>query len=109
MADITLKITDREGVLHEIQAPTDMSMNVMEVVRSFELAPEGTIGICGGMAMCASCQCYVKSNHQLPKISPDEDLMLAEAFYVEDNSRLGCQIHIIPDLDGLEIELAPES
>jgi len=34
---------------------------------------------------------------------------LSEAFYVEDNSRLGCQIHITPDLEGLEIELAPES
>lgn len=109
MKDITLKITDREGVLHEIIAPTDMAMNLMEVVRSYELAPEGTIGVCGGMAMCASCQCYIKSDHKLPEMSIDEDLMLAEAFYVEDNSRLSCQIRIIPELDGLEIELAPES
>lgn len=106
--DIIIKITDREGVLHEVQAPTDMNMNLMEVIRSYELAPEGTIGICGGMAMCASCQCYVKSDHELPEISDDEDAMLAEAFYVEDNSRLGCQIHITPNLDGLEVELAPE-
>ena len=54
MSDIKLKITDRDGVLHEIEAPTDMAMNLMEVVRAFELAPEGTIGVCGGMAMCAS-------------------------------------------------------
>lgn len=107
--DITLKITDRDGVLHEVQAPTDMNMNLMEVVRSYELAPEGTIGICGGMAMCASCQCYIKSNHELPEMSYEEDAMLAEAFYVEDNSRLGCQIQITSNLDGLEIELAPES
>lgn len=107
--DITIKITDREGVLHEVQAPTDMNMNLMEVVRSYELAPEGTVGICGGMAMCASCQCYVKSEHELPEISDDEDAMLAEAFYVEDNSRLGCQIRMTQDLDGLEVELAPES
>lgn len=107
--DITLKITDREGVLHEVQAPTDMAMNLMEIVRSYELAPEGTIGICGGMAMCASCQCYVKSYHTLPEMSVDEDMMLAEAFYVEDNSRLGCQIQMTAELDGLEVELAPES
>jgi len=109
MSDIKIKITDRDGVVHDIEAPTDMAMNLMEVVRAYELAPEGTIGICGGMAMCASCQCYVKSDHQLPEMSVDEDLMLAEAFYVEDNSRLGCQIHITPELDGLEVELAPES
>ena len=107
--DIKIKITDRDGVTHEIEAPTDMAMNLMEVVRSYELAPEGTIGICGGMAMCASCQCYVKSDHELPEMGDDEDAMLAEAFYVEDNSRLGCQIQMTPDLEGLEIELAPES
>ena len=107
--DVTLKITDREGKLHEIQAPTDMAMNLMEVVRSYELAPEGTIGICGGMAMCASCQCYVKSDHELPEMGDDEDMMLAEAFHVEENSRLGCQIQITSEMDGLEVELAPES
>lgn len=109
MSDVNIKIKDRDGVVHNIQAPTDMAMNIMEVVRAYELAPEGTIGICGGMAMCASCQCYVLSDHNLPEMSMDEDLMLSEAFYVEDNSRLGCQIHITPDLEGLEIELAPES
>ena len=107
--DITIKITDRDGVEHEVLAPTDMAMNLMEVVRSYELAPEGTIGICGGMAMCASCQCYVNSNHELPEMQDDEEAMLSEAFYVKDNSRLGCQIQITPELDGLEIELAPES
>ena len=39
----------------------------------------------------------------------DEDAMLAEAFNVEDNSRLGCQIQMTQEMDGLEVELAPES
>lgn len=108
MSDIKIKITDRDGVLHELDAPTDMNMNLMEVVRSYELAPEGTIGICGGMAMCASCQCYVISAHDLPEKSDDEEAMLSEAFNVEDNSRLGCQIHITESLEGLEVALAPE-
>ncbi|WP_330442683.1 ferredoxin [Flavobacterium sp. C4GT6] len=109
MADVTIKITDRDGVMHEVQAPTDMSMNIMEVVRAYELAPEGTIGVCGGMAMCASCQCYVLNDVELPEMGPDEDAMLGEAFYVKPNSRLGCQIPVTEDLEGLEIELAPES
>ncbi len=107
--DIKVTIIDRQGVAHKVDAPTDMNMNVMELVRAYELAPEGTIGICGGMAMCASCQCYVESNHQLPEKSDDEEAMLAEAFNVKENSRLGCQIHIHPQLDGLVVELAPES
>lgn len=109
MSDVKIKIKDREGVVHEVDAPTDMAMNIMELVRAYELAPEGTIGVCGGMAMCASCQCYVTSDHELPEMGDDEDAMLAEAFYVEDNSRLGCQIAITENLEGLEIELAPES
>ncbi|MEP0265259.1 2Fe-2S iron-sulfur cluster-binding protein [Dokdonia sp.] len=109
MSDIHIHVTDREGTTHKIEAPTDMNMNLMEIVRMYELAPEGTIGVCGGMAMCASCQCYVESDHELPEMSDDEDAMLAEAFYTEDNSRLGCQIHISPELEGLKIKLAPES
>ncbi len=106
--DVILTIIDRDGVEHRVEAPTDMAMNLMEVVRSYELAPEGTIGVCGGMAMCASCQCYVKSNHELPEKSDDEEAMLSEAFNVEEDSRLGCQIHITESLEGLVVELAPE-
>ena len=106
--DISIKITDRHGILHTIDAPTDMALNLMEVVRLYELAPEGTIGICGGMAMCASCQCYVQSSHQLSEKTADEEAMLSEAFNVQPNSRLGCQIQINNQMDGLEVELAPE-
>ena len=107
--DIKIIITDREGTVHEVDAPTDMNMNLMEVIRSYELAPEGTIGVCGGMAMCASCQCYIETDHKLPEKTPDEEAMLAEAFYVEDNSRLGCQIFIKPELEGFKVTIAPES
>ena len=106
MSDIKVKITDREGVVHELDAPTDMGMNIMELCKAYELPVEGT---CGGMAMCASCQCYVLSGHELPERGGAEEDMLDQAFYVEDNSRLGCQLHITPEMDGLEIELAPES
>ena len=107
--DITIKITDREGITHEVQAPTDMNLNIMELVRMYELAPEGTIGICGGMAMCASCQCYILNDVLKTKRNDDEEAMLSEAFNVRTNSRLSCQIHITEDLDGLEIALAPET
>ena len=52
------------------------------------------------MALCASCQCYV-SNHKIPEKSEDEKAMLAEAFNVRENSRLGCQIFLTPELNGL--------
>ena len=104
-SDIRVFLTDREGERHKLTAPTDMQMNLMEVCKAYELPVEGT---CGGMALCASCQCYVESEHLLPERSDDEEAMLAEAFYVRENSRLGCQIQMTPDLDGLKITLAPE-
>jgi 2Fe-2S ferredoxin len=106
--DITLKITDRNGQIHEVQAPTDMNLNVMELIRMYELAEEGTIGICGGMAMCASCQCYVLNDVLKTLCNDDEEAMLSEAYHVKDNSRLGCQILITEEIDGLAIEIAPK-
>lgn len=108
MSDITLKIIDRNGKTYEVLAPTDMNMNLMEIVRMYELAPEGTIGICGGMALCASCHCYVLNGVEIPEKSDDENAMLWEAFNVKENSRLGCQIQITPEIDCLAVELAPE-
>ncbi|MDA8977952.1 2Fe-2S iron-sulfur cluster-binding protein [Flavobacteriaceae bacterium] len=108
MSDINIIIKDRAGNIHKVLAPTDMAMNLMEIIRSYELAPEGTIGICGGLAMCASCQCYINSNHNLPEAGEEEEAMLSEAFNVQENSRLGCQIAITKELEGLSFELAPE-
>ena len=106
--DVKLNIIDRDGKSHEVSAPTDMNLNLMEVIRMYELAPEGTVGICGGMALCASCQCYVLNKIELPQKSDDEDAMLWEAFHVKENSRLSCQIAITSEVEGLEVELAPE-
>jgi ferredoxin-2, mitochondrial len=106
--EIQVTIVDREGVAHKVMAPTDMNMTIMELIRAYELAPEGTIGVCGGMAMCASCQCYVTAHEQLPEQSHDERAMLADAFFIQDNSRLGCQIYLKSELDGLTLTIAPE-
>lgn len=102
---ISVTIIDREGIPHELEAPTDMNMNIMEVCKSYELPVEGT---CGGMAMCASCQCYLESDHELEEQSDDELDMLDQAFFVEDNSRLGCQIPVSENIDGIVLRLAPE-
>lgn len=104
MADISLTVIDRDGVEHPIEAPTDMALNVMEVSRASGLPVEGT---CGGMALCASCHVYVETGHALPEPSGDEEDMLDQAFYVEDNSRLGCQLALTDELQGLVVRLAP--
>ncbi len=108
MTDIKITIIDRNGNKYVVDAPTDMNMNLMELIKSYELAEEGTLGICGGMAMCASCQCYVLNEKLTSERNEDEDAMLADAYHVKENSRLSCQIYITEEIDGLEVEIAPE-
>ena len=105
MSDITIHIIDRDQKKHSLVVPTDMNMNLMEACKSYEFPVEG---ICGGMAMCASCQVYVSSENLLENISEEEKAMLSEAFHIKPNSRLGCQIPMTADLDGLEFEIAPD-
>lgn len=105
MANITITIIDRENKEHILEAPTDMSLNLMELCKAYELPVKGT---CGGMALCSTCQVYVLNDVELPPMTADEEAMLDQAFYVEDNSRLGCQIKITEDMDGLVVQLAPE-
>jgi ferredoxin len=100
---VRITVVDRQGVNHELEAPTDMNMNMMELCKSYELPVEGT---CGGMAMCASCHMYVMSDHDLLARSDDEEAMLDQAFFVKSNSRLGCQMHISQEFDGLVVQLA---
>lgn len=102
---VHITVIDREDVPHKLEAPTDIQMNMMELCKASELPVEGT---CGGMAMCASCHMYILSDHQLGEKSDDEEDMLDQAFFVEDNSRLGCQIPITNDLEGLVVKLAPQ-
>lgn len=104
MSNIILHITDRNLVSHDISVPSDIGLNLMELIKANDLPVAGT---CGGMALCASCHVYVTSEHELPLPSLDEQAMLDQAFFVEPNSRLSCQIKIDDRVDGLAVSLAP--
>lgn len=71
---------------------------------------EGIIGECGGSCICATCHCYVDEAWR-DKVGPpgdaEEDMLSLDANRRE-NSRLGCQIKITEELDGLIVRL-PES
>tara|TARA_B100001250_G_C19771934_1_gene777582 strand:+ start:1163 stop:1492 length:330 start_codon:yes stop_codon:yes gene_type:complete len=108
VTDIEIIIIDRFGKKHNVLAPLDMSMNIMELIKCYELADDASIGICGGIAMCASCQCYIESPHKLNQKSEEEEAMLSEAFNLKSSSRLSCQIPITKDLKDLIIRIAPE-
>ena len=62
--EISIKVIDREENIHFLKIPTDMGFNLMEALKVNNLPVEG---ICGGIALCASCQCYINSKHNLKK------------------------------------------
>ena len=85
---------------------SDITVTIIELCKSYELP---VIGECGGMAMCATCQCYLESETPLNEQSESELDMLDQAFFVKNNSRLGCQIQLEDAIDGIVLRLSPEA
>ncbi|MEM1317311.1 MAG: 2Fe-2S iron-sulfur cluster-binding protein [Pseudomonadota bacterium] len=85
---------------------------VMEIIRDW--ADESGIGIkaeCGGACACATCHVYVDPEwtDRLPDMLEEEEDRLDEAFDVEANSRLSCQLLMSEELDGLTVTVAPDA
>ena len=100
---IQLLVTDRDGQRHQLAAP--IGAVLMEVLRDAGLGVEA---VCGGCCACATCQVYVNA---LPGSAPDamEVALLASTdAYQSQRSRLSCQIELGPELDKLQLEIAPE-
>lgn len=64
-------------------------------------------GACEASLACTTCHVYVKSKHSetLPAATETEEDLLDMAPFLKENSRLGCQITLTKDLEGLEVEL----
>jgi 2Fe-2S ferredoxin len=73
---------------------------------------EGIVGECGGALACATCHCYVDeawTDKVGGPASPEErDMLEIAAAEVKPNSRLGCQIVVGEELDGLVVR-TPEN
>ncbi len=98
-------VTDRDGNKHILQG--DSSSTLMEIIRDEGMDIEAA---CGGCCACATCHIYIDNKwlNKLDNIEDEEESMLDQAFDVKKNSRLSCQIKLTDELDGLELELAPE-
>ena len=70
--------------------------------------PETLLGACGGSCACSTCHVIVESNDlydKMPEPDDDENDMLDLAFGLTETSRLGCQVKMSKEIDGLRIRL----
>ena len=101
---IPIHVTDYDGKRHTLDGIE--GWRVMEIIRDYGLPIKAE---CGGACACATCHVYVAPEWIGKLIPPngDEVMMLDDAMAVEENSRLSCQIIMSPELEGLEVTLAP--
>ena len=92
----------KDGKEVEIEAPIGLS--VLEVAHRNNIDLEGA---CEGSLACSTCHVIVDESFadKLPEASEDEEDMLDLAFGLTRTSRLGCQIKITEELDGLKVRL----
>ncbi|MBK68061.1 MAG: 2Fe-2S ferredoxin [Rickettsiales bacterium] len=86
----------------EVEAPNGLS--IMEIAHKHMIDIEGA---CGGSLACATCHVIVDEDwaDKLHDTSEDEEDMLDLAFNLRPTSRLGCQIIMCDELDGIKVYL----
>lgn len=98
------KITfiQRDGSKVEVDAPLGVSL--LRVAHDNDIDLEGA---CGGSLACATCHLVVDPcwYGRLPAKQTGEEDMLDLAFNLTETSRLGCQIKVTDELDGLVVTL----
>ena len=96
---------ERDGNRKVVDAPNGMS--VMEIARKSGVDIEGA---CEGSLACSTCHVLVEPEwfQKLKPPSEDEEDMLDLAFGLTKTSRLGCQIVMTPEFDGLVVRLPKE-
>lgn len=65
-------------------------------------------GACGGSCACSTCHVIVQDPDiydKIPEPDDDENDMLDLAFGLTETSRLGCQVKMSPEIDGIEVKL----
>lgn len=101
------KITfiERDGTRREVEAPVGLS--VLEIAHRHGIDIEGA---CEGSLACSTCHVIVAKDdfERLAEASEEEEDMLDLAWGLKPTSRLGCQIMISEELDGMVIELPKE-
>jgi ferredoxin, 2Fe-2S len=102
----SIRVKDRDGVEHVVEG--QVGLKLMETLREYDY---GVTAICGGLCSCATCHVFVAPEWmaRLPAPQGDEKELLVELQnYDPARSRLSCQVDFTADLDGVELQVAPD-
>ncbi|MCC5936410.1 MAG: (2Fe-2S)-binding protein [Lunatimonas sp.] len=103
---IHFTVEDHDGNRQPIEAPDDMGLSLMEVLKASEYP---VLATCGGMALCATCHVEILEGQDALGEATDTELDQLEAlpeYY--PTSRLACQIRISDLLEGAVVKLRGE-
>ncbi|HZH28549.1 MAG TPA: ferredoxin family 2Fe-2S iron-sulfur cluster binding protein [Azospirillaceae bacterium] len=97
-----MTFVELDGTKREVDAP--LGLSVLEIAHRNAIDLEGA---CEGSLACSTCHVVVSSEwfDLLKDPSEDEEDMLDLAFGLTKTSRLGCQIIMTEELDGLTVAL----
>ncbi|KAK8238696.1 adrenodoxin [Phyllosticta capitalensis] len=94
---------DKDGDEHTFEVAD--GDNLLDVAQANDLEMEGA---CGGSCACSTCHIIIEDSDmydQMPEPDDDENDMLDLAFGLTETSRLGCQVKMSKELDGLVVRL----
>lgn len=97
---------ESNGTEHTVDV--EESMNLMEG-STINLLP-GIEGMCGGICSCCTCHVYIEPQWaaKCNPMSEGEKHLLEGSKYLKESSRLGCQVIVTHEMDGMRVHLPPE-
>ncbi|MEM8593766.1 MAG: 2Fe-2S iron-sulfur cluster-binding protein [Pseudomonadota bacterium] len=101
-----IKFINADGTQHDIQA--NVGESVMQT--AVDNGIDAILAECGGVCGCGTCHCYIDGAWlaKTGSVSAMEDMIMENVIERKDNSRLGCQITVTDEMDGMVVNL-PES
>ncbi|CAM9096607.1 unnamed protein product [Scytosiphon promiscuus] len=92
----------------EVKVEAELGTTLLEVAHESDVELEGA---CGGDLACSTCHVVLPKDYydKLDEKEEEEDDMLDLAWGLTDTSRLGCQIKVTRDLEGMLIKIPEDS
>ncbi|KAI1770073.1 ferredoxin [Hypoxylon cercidicola] len=101
--ELYVTFIDKESKEHKIAV--SRGDNLLDIAQAHDLEMEGA---CGGSCACSTCHVIVMDEdyyEKMPEPEDDENDMLDLAFGLTETSRLGCQVIMTKELDGMKVKL----